>query len=328
MAHVGEESGFELVGSLGFLLGYEQFPFHLFHFRDVPFDVQQDGGEVVAFNLHLSLVQIDGGSVSVAFFRNPVHLFAGPGYFNVLCSFFLGSLQGIKVEVVFPQCLLYGDFAVVRFAVAVEVLEVVVDILHDNACREVFDDFVQNQVELFDLLLMPDACGYIPSESPDRPFAFVTRYPIGVSFYGEYFRTQWQRIVNNIALGGFSAFDTFCKFFPRFFVSSIRRQVVYFQFRDVLGIADAMSLLEAAVAEYQCTVFVCRVNIFGGVVDGMCQQVDIVAPLLNVGDILYISFQNGIFVFMIFACKGLEPYIENLFLKQDAVVHTVFHFPF
>ena len=71
MAHVGEKGRFEPVGGLGFLLGYEQFPFHLFHFRDVPFDVQQDGGEVVAFNLHLPFVQIDGISVSVAFFRNP-----------------------------------------------------------------------------------------------------------------------------------------------------------------------------------------------------------------------------------------------------------------
>ena len=34
------------------------------------------------------------------------------------------------------------------------VLEVVVHVLHNNACREVFDDFVQNLVELFDLLLM------------------------------------------------------------------------------------------------------------------------------------------------------------------------------
>ena len=82
-------------------------------FRDVPFDVQQDGGEVVAFNLHLSLVQIDGVTVSVAFFRNPVHLFAGSGYFDVLCPLFLGSIQGIKVKVILFQCLLYGDFAVI-----------------------------------------------------------------------------------------------------------------------------------------------------------------------------------------------------------------------
>ena len=113
MAHVGEKGRFEPVGGLGFLLGYEQFPFHLFHFRDVPFDVQQDGGEVVAFNLHLPFVQIDGISVSVAFFRNPVHLFAGSGYFDVLRPLFLGSIQGIKVKVILFQCLLYGDFAVI-----------------------------------------------------------------------------------------------------------------------------------------------------------------------------------------------------------------------
>lgn len=147
------------------------------------------------------------------------------------------------------------------FAVAVEVLEVVVDVLHNNACREVFDDFVQNQVELFDLLLMPDACGYIPSESPDRPFAFVTRHPIGVSFYGEMkTRTQWQRIVkNNIALGGFSAFDTFCKFFPRFLSLPYEGKSYIFSFVMSFPVLPMpCRFLEAAVAEYQCTVFVCE----------------------------------------------------------------------
>ena len=57
-----------------------------------------------------------------------------------------------------------------------------------------------------------------------------------------------------------------------------------------------MPFLEATVAEYQRAVFVCRINVLGGVVDGMCQQVDIVAPLLNVGDILYYND----------ACDGAE----------------------
>ena len=114
MAHVGEKGRFEPVGGLGFLLGYEQFPFHLFHFRDVPFDVQQDGGEVVAFNLHLPFVQIDGISVSVAFFRNPVASLCRFWLFRCLCALFSwGSIQGIKVKVILFQCLLYGDFAVI-----------------------------------------------------------------------------------------------------------------------------------------------------------------------------------------------------------------------
>ena len=74
---------------------------------------------------------------------------------------------------VYKRQLLYGEFAVIRFAVAVEVLEVVVDVLHNNASREVFDDYVQNLVELFDLLLMPDACRYLSSECPDGSFPFV-----------------------------------------------------------------------------------------------------------------------------------------------------------
>ena len=221
MAHVGEKGGFEPVGGLGFLLGYEQFPFHLFHFRDVPFDVQQDGGEVVAFNLHLPFVQIDGISVSVAFFRNPVHLFAGSGYFDVLRPLFLSSLQRIKIEVVLSQCLLYGDFAVIRFAVAVEVLEVVVDVLHNNACREVFDDFVQNLVELFDLLLMPDACRYVSSECPDGSFPFVACHPISVSFNGEYFRTLGQRMVDDVSVVRLSTFDTVGKLFPGCFIPAV-----------------------------------------------------------------------------------------------------------
>ena len=40
VAHIGKESRFQLVGSLRFLFGHEQFPFHPFHFGDVPFDTQ------------------------------------------------------------------------------------------------------------------------------------------------------------------------------------------------------------------------------------------------------------------------------------------------
>ena len=89
-----------------------------------------------------------------------------------------------------------------------------------------------------------------------------------------------------------------------------------------------MPFLEATVAEYQRAVFVCRINVLGGVVDGMCQQIDVVAPFLYVSNVLYVSFYSDIPVFLPFAGKRFEADIENVSFEEDAVVHAVFHLAF
>ena len=50
-----------------------------------------------------------------------------------------------------------------------------------------------------------------------------------------------------------------------------------------------MPFLEATVAEYQRAVFVCRINVLGGVVDGMCQQIDVGGYGIIWGDELDLS---------------------------------------
>jgi hypothetical protein len=87
-------------------------------------------------------------------------------------------------------------------------------------------------------------------------------------------------------------------------------------------------LPEQPVGKYQRAVFVCRINVLGGVVDGMCQQIDVVAPFLYVGNVLYVSFYSDIPVFLPFAGKRFEADIENVSFEEDAVVHAVFHLAF
>lgn len=60
--------------------------------------------------------------------------------------------------------------------------------------------------------------------------------------------------------------------------------------------ADVVMLPEAAVGKDERTVLVGGEDVFGGVVDGVCQQVDVVAPLLDVGDVLYVPFQKDVSV--------------------------------
>ena len=91
---------------------------------------------------------------------------SGPGYFNILLSLLLCQFGRIEVEIVFAQCLFKGDVAVVRFAVAVQVFKAALDVLDNDTGRQVFNGFVQNLTEPFDLLLVPDALGDVPAESP------------------------------------------------------------------------------------------------------------------------------------------------------------------
>lgn len=87
-------------------------------------------------------------------------------------------------------------------------------------------------------------------------------------------------------------------------------------------------LPETAVGKYQRAVFACGKYIFGRVVDGMRQQIDIVALSLYVCDVLYVSFQNGASVFLSFPFKGFQTDIKDLVLKPDAIVYAIFDVTF
>ena len=119
MAHVGKEGGLQLVGSLCFFFGNEEFLLHPFHFGDVPFDAQQDRGEVFALDAHFPFVEDDGFAVLVVLLGDPMLFDAGFGYLHVLLSLFLCDVKGVEVEVVFAQRFLHGDVPVVRFTITV-----------------------------------------------------------------------------------------------------------------------------------------------------------------------------------------------------------------
>ena len=296
VAHVGKESRLQLVGSLRFLFGHEQFPLHPFHFGDVPFDAQQDRGEVVAFDAYLPFVQKDGLAVLVVFLGNPVFLYSGSGYFDVLRSLFLCDVEGVEVEVVLAQRFFQRNVAVVRFAVAVQVFKAASDVFYHDAGGKILDGLVQNLTEPLDLLLILDALGDVPAETPENGFAFVARHPIGASFHGQYFGMVGQGIVEDETAAFFSLFEGVEQSLPEVSARRIHVYPVDVQFADVVRHADVVMLPEAAVGKDERTVLVGGEDVFGGVVDGVCQQVDVVAPLLDVGDVLYVPFQKDVSV--------------------------------
>jgi hypothetical protein len=83
------------------------------------------------------------------------------------------------------------------------------------------------------------------------------------------------------------------------------------QCADVVRYADVVMLPETAVGKDERTVFTGGKYVFGGVIDGVCQQGDVIAP--NAGS-----------VGECFVREGFQADIEYPFLEKDAVVYAVF----
>ena len=88
------------------------------------------------------------------------------------------------------------------------------------------------------------------------------------------------------------------------------------QCADVVRHADVVMLPETAVGKDERTVFTGGKYVFGGVIDGVCQQGDVIAPLLDVGDVLYVAFQNAGSVGECFVREGFQADIEYPFLER------------
>ena len=91
----------------------------------------------------------------------------------------------------------------------------------------------------------------------------------------------------------FSLFEGVEQSLPEVSARRIHVYPVDVQFADVVCHADVVMLPETAVGKDERTVLTGGKYIFGGVIDGVCQQGDVIAPLLDVGDVLYVAFQNA-----------------------------------
>ena len=111
---------------------------------------------------------------------------------------------------------------------------------------------------------------------------------------------------------------------PGILVLCICAYPVDVQCADVVRHADVVMLPETAVGKDERTVLTGSKYIFGGVIDGVCQQGDVIAPLLDVGNVLYVAFQNAGSVGECFVREGFQADIEYPFLEKDAVVYAVF----
>ena len=89
-----------------------------------------------------------------------------------------------------------------------------------------------------------------------------------------------------------------------------------------------MVQLEEAVGKNQGTVLLGGEDIFCGIVDGVRQQVDVIAAFLDVSNVLYVSFQRDVAVFIAFATECFQADIMYIFVVENAVVHSIFHVTF
>ena len=162
MTHIGEESRLQFVGHFGLLFGCLKFPFDLFQLRDVPFDADDDGGgKFVTVHPYFSFVQDDLVPVFIFPFRSPVQTLSGGGDERVFLSFLFCHFGRVVVEVVFADRVPDAQIPVVRFPVAVDISEIVVDLLDDNSGGEVVDGGIHDQVEPFDLRFVVQSLGYV-----------------------------------------------------------------------------------------------------------------------------------------------------------------------
>ena len=99
----------------------------------------------------------------------------------------------------------------------------------------------------------------------------------------------------------------------------MRVHLIDFQLGDVICQSDVVVLPEEAVGKYEGSVFVGGKDVFGGVVDGMRQRVDVVSFPLYVGDVLYIPFQDDVAIFFFIPQVALLAHIIYLSFQQDAV---------
>lgn len=102
---------------------------------------------------------------------------------------------------------------------------------------------------------------------------------------------------------------------PLFLAACVRVHLIDFQLGDVICQSDVVVLPEEAVGKYEGSVFVGGKDVFGGVVDGMRQQGDVIAPLLDIGDVLYVSFEDCVSTGAFLAGEGLLADIEHFCRK-------------
>ena len=105
----------------------------------------------------------------------------------------------------------------------------------------------------------------------------------------------------------------------------MRVHLIDFQLGDIICQSDVVVLPEEAVGKYEGSVFVGGKDVFGGVVDGMRQQGDVIAPLLDIGDVLYVSFEDSVSTGSFLAGEGLLADIEHFLPEVDAILHAFFH---
>ena len=213
-------------------------------------------------------------------------------------------------------------FLIICFPVAVYVAEVVIDIFHNDACREILHRGVHDPVQPFDLRLVAQAFRNVMRERPITDLALITGDMIHRPFKSLYFRIVRHRMIGD-EVGIVFLFRLFTSALPGIRAGHVSCQLVNLIRAEFPVALYPVVLPEQPVGKYQRTVFAGGKYALFGVVDGMCEGVDVIPVALYVRHVLYIAFQIVRTVGLFLPDAGLDLQVIDAAFVADAVACAI-----
>ena len=233
MTHIGEESRFQIVGHLRFLLRRLEFPLDHLQLRDIPLNADDDRrGQLVTIHLNLSFVKNNQTSVSILSLSDPMQPFSGSGYLNILLPLLFRYNRRVEVVIILAHRIIIKLIPVVRFAVPIHISEIIIDFFHHNSCGKIIDRRIHNPVESFNLRLIPHSFRDVMSERPEALLTGITDNVVHRTFVSQNILMNFRRTMCDKCIAAV-LHRISAPFLPSLFGRHICGDIIDFQPADV-----------------------------------------------------------------------------------------------
>ena len=322
MTHIGEESRFQIVGHLRFLLRRLEFPLDHLQLRDIPLNADDDRrGQLVTIHLNLPFVKNNQIPVPVLSLSDPMQSFSGSSYLNILLPLLFRYNRRIEVIVILTHRIITEMIAVVRFAVPIHISEIIVNLFHHNPCGKVIDRRIHNPVEPFDLRLIPHSFRDVMSERPETLLAGITDNVVHRTFVSQNILMNSGGMMRDKRIAAV-LHRIPAPFLPSLFGRHICNDIIDFQSADVRIIHQTVIVQKTSVGkDHRAVGFGGKDTLFR-IINGMSQCIDIIPPVLENSDILDIPFYIATAVGQFLPQISLDTHIENIPVQLDPVTDT------
>ena len=322
MTHIGEESRFQIVGHLRFVLRRLEFPLDHLQLRDIPLNADDDRrGQLVTIHLNLPFVKNNQIPVPVLSLSDPMQSFSGSSYLNILLPLLFRYNRRIEVIVILAHRIIIEMIAVVRFAVPIHISEIIVNLFHHNPCGKVIDRRIHNPVEPFDLRLIPHSFRDVMSERPETLLAGITDNVVHRTFVSQNILMNFRGMMRDKRIAAV-LHRIPAPFLPSLFGRHICNDIIDFQSADVRIIHQTVIVQKTSVGKDHRTVGFGGIDTLFRIINGMSQCIDIIPPVLENSDILDIPFYIAASVGQFLPQISLDTHIENIPVQPDPVTDT------